>query len=153
LKKSSGFIGGTSAKSMVDTFSALCVQDATNGFSVDVESCRELGISCDFGSGACIDSNPIIFDSFQNGEFITMDNPRVEVKVISAQADGSALDGSAVAIWIEGGILKATFLGKDYTGYNDKTIEMNIISNGAFGDRYGLLRIVDYVNKDKLKTD
>ena len=151
LKKTTGFVSGSSVNSVVDTFSALCVQDAPNEFSIDALSCNNLGVIYDSASGTCIDSNPILFDSFQNGEFVTMDNPRVEVKVISAETDGAALDGSAIGIWMEGGILKATFLGKDYNEYNDKTIEMNIINGGASGDRYGLLRIVDYVNKGKLK--
>ena len=167
IKKPTNFFENGYSKfmhaSIIDSYAPLCVQNAPNGFNVNASICSNLGIVCDtLGgssgpnlslSGTCIDSKPIIFDSFQSEGFIAVDNPRVEVNVVSATTNTVELDNSAVALWVEGGILKATFLGADYAGYNDKTIEMNIVQDGALGDRYGLLRIIDYVNQGKLKTD
>ena len=50
-----------------------------------------------------------------------------------------------IAVTGEGYELK--FLGKNYEGHDDKTIDLEIIDEDLVGDVYGRLKIVDYINK------
>ncbi len=156
IRKQSGYFAIDSNEfvdsALIDNFSALCVQPKPQDFFVDAASCAALGVTCDAQAGTCIDSKPIVFDAFQSAGFIMVDNPQVEVKATRATTNNITLNNSAIGLWVEGGILKATFLGSDYIGYNDKTIEMNIIDNNSSGDMYGLLRIVDYITPGRTKN-
>ncbi len=131
----------------VDSYAPLCEQDNLNNVSVDEASCLALGVICDKDTGICSESTPELFDSFLAEGYVTIINPSTSVEIIAARTDNGNLDNSTIIIWIDGGILKAMFLGPDYTGYNDESIELNIIDKGVVGDLYGTLNIVDYVNK------
>jgi hypothetical protein len=130
----------------IDSYVPLCVQDLPSGLTVTPASCSALGIICDAAAGTCTESTPELFDAFLSSGFITVINPMTEVKVSRVRTNDATLDNSAVLVWIEGGILKAMFIGKNYAGYDDGSIELNIINKDAIGDLYGTLNVVDYIN-------
>jgi len=130
----------------IDSYAPLCEQQKPIGFAMTAESCNALGVICDPVNQECNETTPFLFDSFASTGFIQTINPVVEFVINGAKTNNVNLDNSAVKIWIEGGILKAMFVGQDYEGYNDKSIELNIINKDVIGDVYGTLNIIDYVN-------
>lgn len=151
INKTAAGFDGTSLINMdkfdVDSYVPFCQQEKPATLSVTVEDCNRIGVVCDANTGICSESTPELFDSFLAEGFIEVLNPSTTVQVTRATTNSGELDNSSVMIWIEGGILKAMFLGKDYVGYNDSTIELSIVDKGVVGDLYGTINIVDYVNK------
>ncbi len=138
------------AKGNINNYVALCEQPIPAGVNPNIityDYCKALNIVCDSDSGVCEDGLNQLFDAFQTAGYIDVINPMTELRVVSAKTNNADLDNSTVMVWIEGGILKAKFLGKNYEGHDDKTIDLEIIDEDLVGDVYGRLKIVDYINK------
>jgi hypothetical protein len=94
-----------------------------------------------------------LLNTFDNSFFLNKTNPSVNVKVNSVKSGTRVLNNNSVVIWVEGGLLKATFLGEDYLPYNDGSIEFTLNNTEQLGNQYGLVNIVDYVNDGRVKNE
>ncbi len=124
----------------------LCTVELDNTREVTSAMCTALGITCNKASGQCVFPDPSSFTSFNSNAYLKTPNPLVEVVIKSVRANGRALDPSTVVVWLEGGLLKARFIGENYSPYDDQTIESDIIAKDVKGDQYGTLTVIDYVN-------
>jgi hypothetical protein len=142
-------------KGNINNYVALCEQPILQGVdptTINVNYCQELNIVCDPVTGLCEDGLNQLFDAFQTTGYIDIINPMTEIRINSAKTNNIELDNSVIMVWIEGGILKAKFLGENYEGYDDKTIELKIVDKGLVGDVYGKIKIVDYINRINYKS-
>ena len=150
LKKTSttrGFSIENKDKSIVELFVPLCVAQIEPQIVQTKEECENLRVSCDPSTGQCQVPQISAFTAFDAGEYFTRPNSFVSVKVNSVKHQNTTLGNSSVALWVEGNLLKARFLGENYSGYDDSLIESVIINENIEGDEYGMLRVIDYVGR------
>jgi hypothetical protein len=74
--------------------------------------------------------------AFSTTTFIDKDNPQVSVKT----------ENDNILVWIVGESLKARYVGNDYAGDNNKSLNRILVKKDAKGNTYSLVNVIDYVN-------
>jgi hypothetical protein len=88
--------------------------------------------------------------AFTRTAFTSKINPFVDVNITSVRFGTRALSTDSVTAWIEGGYLKAMYVGENYAGYDDGNIEGTIIDNSIVTSEYGTITATDYIyNQNK----
>jgi hypothetical protein len=142
-KTATGFVKGT-ADNLV-TNNPLCVSNVY--FRVSDAECNAMRIICDSDSNTCHMADQLAFNMFIDPDFLIKTNPIVDFNIYKVLSGSTVLPESSVMIWIEGGLLKAKFVGTDYEPYNDGNMRFELVATEMTGDDYGIINIVDYVNK------
>jgi len=137
---------GTGVDPGVAEYAPLCAAEINNSRGVTKAMCTSLGITCDKTNGRCTAPDPSSFTAFNSNAYLKTSNPLIEVNIKSVSSGGKAIDSNSVVVWVEGGQLKARYIGENYALYDDQTIESDIIAKDVKGDQYGTLTIIDYIN-------
>ncbi len=150
VKKTStanGFSIESKDKSIVELFVPLCVAQIEPQITPTKEECEGLGVSCDPATGQCQMPQVSAFTAFDAGEYFTKPNSFVLAKIGSVKYQDTLLGNSSIALWVEGNLLKARFLGENYPGYDDSNIRALIINENIDGEEYGILGVIDYIRR------
>jgi len=151
LKEGSALsLESTSLLGDIEHYAPLCDANIQN-FSVTNAECNAMNIVCDSANN-CVLKGQNEFDSFIDSRYLTKRNPIIDFNINNVKSGSSTLSSGSVVIWIEGGFLKARYLGDNYTGYDDQTIELFMNDASAAGIQYSIVNIVDYVNKNRAKN-
>lgn len=137
----------TDDNSMLQKYLPLCrITPQLNYMPSSAAECQMLGVSCDSNTGQCSAPQITRFATLDSVNLLSKPVPTVRVRITSISSGGRQLNPDAVVMWIEGGYLKARFLGEDYEGFNDNNISGTIIERDVQGDEYGVLTATDYIN-------
>jgi hypothetical protein len=157
-RTANSFVLSQSISTILGHYAPLCVTNyptVPNSAPPTDSECNSLGIICTTNSTgkSCTLPQNLLLNTFDNSFFLNKTNPSVNVKVNSVKSGTRVLNNNSVVIWVEGGLLKATFLGEDYLPYNDGSIEFTLNNTEQLGNQYGLVNIVDYVNDGRVKNE
>ncbi|MFA5125748.1 MAG: hypothetical protein WC462_01970 [archaeon] len=127
-------------------FSPLCATYAPFDEAPSVEECNEW-VKCTYYDEGELSSGGYNVCQLNEGVELgkTSTDNTIQIKSVKANGSTKLIEGSVI-VWIEGNLLKARFVGQNYSGYSDRSIETGVISTGVSGDQYGVINIVDYVN-------
>jgi hypothetical protein len=120
--------------------------DSTRIDANAILACNTLGITC-VNSSDCNFPGTLAINSSISDTLTTRTNPFIEFAITGAKASNSALTNSSIAVWVEGGYIKARFLGDNYAGYDDGNIELVLVDKSITGNTYGKITAVDYVRR------
>jgi len=143
-----------SNKNEIVLYAPFCVVDKEDGFDFNATECAS-NVTCDnlTNPPVCTLNESHAESNFFSDTFIAMINPKVKFSISAISSDSTApLTTGAVVVWIEGKYLKAKFIGDDYAGYSDGSIELSLENDSSNNIQYSIINIKDYVNKGKVKN-
>ncbi|MBT4870710.1 MAG: hypothetical protein HON47_03995, partial [Candidatus Diapherotrites archaeon] len=134
-------------------YAPLCKIEKTTTYDLTSTDCASI-VSCDttINPPVCTLGETHSENNFFTDTFIAMTNPKVRFDVTNVSPDSGSLTNGSVMVWIEGKYLKARFLGDDYVGYSDGSIELELENDSSNNIQYSIINIKDYINQGGLKN-
>jgi hypothetical protein len=159
-RTSTGFVQRTALISNIDKYSPFCAVDVSGVRSSDGRmGLNLLQNECESMPLRCSNTIPKIceladlhkLNAFFDEEYLSVQNPIVEITSSNARSNNAQLGNSAVVVWISGNFLKARFLGENYLGYDDGSIDLSLVDTDASGVQYAIINVKDYVNMGRTR--